>query len=212
MHTENPITANQFLDVIDHLRSGEEVLIHVGSYHQGEAFDEDVILYLEREYDNERKNYPADPPAFEAAAALWAARIVYTASHLLLDRSALPEDIPALLPGFSADITASAFVSADLCLRFLPAITTQAKNIDPDDSLIKLLEDILQSWHYSAIGYFTEIGNLDFEMITSDRCLAQLYTDRIIERKAEVFVSHGLLADRIKGSLGAYQDQFWPQL
>lgn len=203
---------SNFLDVINHLRTEEEILIHSSSFKESEEADRDITLYLEQAYNNEVLNYPDDPPAYHEAAALWGAKTVYIASNLLLNRNDLPENLPTLIRPFEGENTEGAILSIDLCLRFLPEIVSQAKKIDPEDPMIEILESQLKTWHYSAIGYFDDLTGISFDKILIDNCLSKLYLDRIIMNKARQYMENIKIAERIYGILGNHQKHFWPEL
>lgn len=185
---------------IQHLRHQEEILLH-GLL--GPALKEDtkeLAAFLAGEYAAESLNYPHTPPPFDPEAALWGAKTLYTAAQLLLNRQHEEEELPALLPPFSQSIAEGAILSADLTLRFLPAIIAQLHRIDPDDALIPILEEILITWHYSGIGHALPIEKLNFEPLSGMFCLRQLYIDRVIEMKNQALAEHIALREGVKAS------------
>jgi hypothetical protein len=99
-------------------------------------------------------------------------------------------------------------LSADLCLRMLPAVATNMSAIDADDPLIAILEKYLKQFHYSGIGHLTGTEGVDFSLIGNNACLAQLYTDRIIERKDKLFAKRPEIALTLSASLGNYKQYF----
>ena len=118
-------------------------------------------------------------------------------------------DLPKLLLPFSGEKTASAMLSADLTLRFLPNLIQHLQNIDADDPLIDILQKILDTWHYSSIG-FTKIDiSTNMEPIMSNPCLLQLYANRIIQKKDKHRAQIPVLLPIIKANLGWYQKDFW---
>ena len=109
-------------------------------------------------------------------------------------------------------IQPSQILSADLTLRFLPIVLQQADDIDPEDPLIELIEQVLTLWHYSSIGYLLKEEDLDFESILKNPCLLQLYTNRVIEKKADDLAQKPQLQKHIKASLGDYKELLWREL
>ena len=198
--------------MIETLRKNEAVIL----YGQFSSIDDDEkkkgVEFLETEYKLEKNEYPFRSPDFNPTAALWSAEIIYKVAQLILYREHKSEELTHLLPPFAGELTDSAMLSADLCLRFLPEMLEQLKLIDSQDSLIVLLEGYLHQWHYSGIGATTEIEELDFSIITSNACLFQLYCNRIIDKKQLNFANHPQMSERIKASLGIYHQTFWKEL
>ena len=189
------------LFTIQHLRRQEEILLHGLLEPALKEDTKELAAFLADEYAAESFGYPHTPPLFDAAAALWGAKTLYTAAQLLLNRQHGEADLPALLSPFSDPLTESAILSADLSLRFLPPIIAQLQRIDPDDALIPILENILITWHYSGIGHSLPIEKLNFEPLSGMFCLRQLYIDRVIELKNQALAAHKALSESVKTSL-----------
>ncbi len=200
---------NYFLDTLRHLRMYEEVMLYNNLLHATEQQEQEALAYLKEAYQEESVTYPFQAPAFNGPAAIWAARLVYTAAQLLLHRKAQPAEIKELLPAFPHPITAAALLSADLSLRFLPSIIRQLKAMDPDDPLAPLLEDHLLRWHYSGVNYPLATDRLQLEEIVQDKCLLQLYLDRVIEHRNLALARHPLLIQGIHASLGMFAAVYW---
>jgi len=198
-----------FLKVITRLRLVEEILLlgHVLTIPAPEA--EEVKAFLLYEYEREQLDYPYVVPAFDEAAALWAAQTIYMAAQLILYRQDEPEELEKLLPLYKGAQTESAILSADLCLRFLPNMIYQLTLIDPADPLVALLEKIIHQWHYSGINYNLNIEALDFKLIQSNDCLRQLYLNRIIEYKNKKLAKHDQWLDGVKASLSIFSKEYW---
>jgi hypothetical protein len=201
--------ANFFLQTIEHLRHYEEVVLYGNLLHVESAHENEVAAHLEKEYRRESLHYPFEAPPFDPAAALWAAKTVYTASQLMLHRQNKPADLDAFFPAYPGTPTPGAVLSADLTLRFTPDILVNLKLMDPEDRLSDLLESHLNTWHYSAIGYKWESGELDFSVITSNPCLFQLYADRVVERKDIRLARHPSLINTVSASLGLHAKTWW---
>lgn len=194
---------------IVHLRRNEEILLYGNLSPISEEDEREVADYLLAEYEGEQLNYPFNAPEFDKGAALWGARTVYIAAQLLLHRQNKDQDLPLLLPDFKHEMTPSAILSADLLLRFLPDILDQLKVIDPDDVLIVLLDGILNKWHYSA-GYYTlDYDEIDFRVLEQDKCLMQLYLDRIIRNRNLTLAHHSFFMSRIASDLGMFASLLW---
>ncbi|HEX8015376.1 MAG TPA: hypothetical protein VF465_09085 [Flavobacterium sp.] len=205
-------TETPFLDTIYHLRTIEQIILtdKFRTISKGEEID--CISFLETEYEREILEYPGNTPDFNADAALWAAKTIYFAAQLLLYREHTISDLNVLLPDFSGKENASAALSADLCLRFLPQILEEMKRIDADDPVIPILEKQLYQFHYSAIGFEIEIEKIDFNTVASNDCLQQLYIDRIVQRKAIKFTESDFIKKQLEIGFGDYKKIFWTQL
>lgn len=200
-----------FLQMIKHLRECEEVLLYEKVMSWENTEEQELIDFLSLEYQNESLNYPDQIPEFNLHAALWAAKTIYLAAQLILYRDQKENDLGQLFSDFEGDLDASAILSADLCLRFLPDMLFQLKVIDSQDGLIELLETIAYKWHYSAMRYPLEVERLSFEWMNSDTCLRQLYVNRIIEYKKLKLAEHPACYDAVKASLGIHGEQLWKE-
>lgn len=203
---------NNFLETIVHLRQEEHLVIHDDLLKTTKAEDEDVLLFLEQEYENESLNYPFIAPSFNKEAALWASKIVYYAALLLLYRKDTKKDLNSLFLDFNEAIDASAILSADLCLRFLPQINAELKHIDKEDSLAFILDKILNSWHYSAIHNDSTPPEIDFKLFFKNDCLRQLYLNRIVEGKIIQWAEIPHINTLLHNSFGYYKNHFWNTL
>lgn len=205
----NTLTAHCFLDTIYYLRNEEALLLH-SRLAPGSAEEEALVGdFLDLEYANECLDYPGTAPDYDKAAALWGARTLYVAAQLLLYREHRNDELPALLPPYQGPLTPGAVLSADLCLRFLPDVLQQVKQIDVNDSLAVLLEKHLVQWHYSGVGYPLDEGQLNMHMVSSNVCLQLLYVNRIIHRKHRKLALLPVLQPLVKAAMGHYSSDFW---
>ena len=145
------MTKYYFLNTIQTLRKQEEAVLYEKLLPISEQEKKEAADFLYQEYQQEALEYPYQVPEFDVFAALWAADFLYTALQLVLHREQKEQDLVQLLPDFPNEITPSAILSADLCLRFLPDVIIQLKLIDSEDALIEILEKQLTLWHYSGI-------------------------------------------------------------
>ncbi len=201
-----------FLPVIERLRREEELVLYGNILLPVEGEKEAVTRLLQQEYEREAIGYPYTPPAFNGSAALWAAETVYTAAQLILYREHKPGDLGSLFAPYNGETGAAAILSADLCLRFLPELHTRLKLIDPEDQLLKLLEQILATWHYSGIALVQPVEQLDNSILLADPCLRQLYVNRIITCKRTPLAQHAAWKDQVQGNLGIFAPVFWKEL
>lgn len=201
--------SHYFYETIFQLRTNEEIILYDKLIYFKDDDESLVKEFLQIEFDVESINHPFSSPKYNAEAAIWAAKIVYTACQILLYRVHKTTELTALLPLFHQPITSESILSADLCLRFLPQILADAKRIDPEDPLIPHLESILIQWHYSGIGIELDLENLNFDSIFGNPCLEQLYLDRVIEKKDRKRVQLPQLHEKIRATLGNYAEIFW---
>ncbi|NJO02201.1 MAG: hypothetical protein HC880_11380 [Bacteroidia bacterium] len=197
----------RFLQMIRHLREHEEVMLYGHLISPSEEAEQEVANYLAAEYHREVWDYPFTAPPFDAQAAGWAACTLYMAAQLMLYRESTPPSLP-----YSSEIHAGAILSADLCLRFLPPILQHLQGMDPEDPLIDQLTTHLRIWHYSGISYALSPEGLDFEAITRDACLCQLYINRIIAHKRLPLALHPAMVAGVRASLGNFSHEFWAEL
>ncbi|GGA89068.1 hypothetical protein [Puia dinghuensis] len=204
---------NHFLDTIRHLRNHEEMVIYDRFTPNNKKADEEgVTEFLRMQYERESLEYPGVPPAFEREAACWSARIVYTAAQFLLFREKEVAGVREHLPPYAGVVTPGAILSADVCLRFLPGVIEKAKELNPEDWLIVILEQHLRVWHYSGIGYPLDPTVLAWEVMAADDCVRQLYVDRVIARKVKALAELPVLRRDVDAALGDWGGYFWKEL
>ncbi len=195
--------------MIQSLREDEEVLLYNNILKIEEDEASKVVEFLELEYATEVLNYPYKTIEFDSEAALWAAKTVYVAAQLILYRENKEIDLEILLPKYKLELTASAIVSSDLCLRFLPDMIVQLRMIDPEDLLIEVLDNILLQCHYSGISYELEVEKLNFTAIEANKCLHQLYANRIANYRKLRLAEHPVFNELISANLGIYGNELW---
>lgn len=203
---------NIFLEMIVNLRQNEAVLLSGKMNTISTEEEKEVAHFLLNEYKNEVIDYPFIAPEFNREAALWAAKIIYIGSNLMLYREQKEEEITAMLPPFDNEINASAMLSADLILRFLPHIIANLKLIDIEDTLIEILENHLLQWHYSAIEILKNVDEINFISVSENNCLHQLYCNRIMITKNIILAKHPLFQETIKANMGLFANEFWKEL
>jgi len=206
------IKPNNFLETISYLRQEEHLVIHDNVLKTTQKEDEDIILFLEIEYENESLNFPFKPPKFNSKAGLWASKITYYAALLLLHRGNTKKDLSVLFPNFDDTINESAILSADLCLRFLPQINFELQRIDANDPLVPILNNILANWHYSAVNNESKPPEKALPKAYENKCVLQLFLDRIVEKKAIHWAETPFINTILNKHLGYYKDVFWRTL
>lgn len=197
-----------FLTFIQELRF-ETVHLSYQWYKVDAKEQQQAITYLLHYHRQESLNHPYQVPDFDAPAAIWGALFLYHAAQAILNRQATLENITPLFNAYQGPKTPAAILSVDLSLRFLADLLDKLKTINPDDGLILLLEQQLEQWPYSAVGY--SIQQFPAQEL-NDPCLRQLYADRIIAKKDTRLLTIPLLLKTVRASLGAHQQKIWPDL
>jgi hypothetical protein len=137
---------------------------------------------------------------------------VYFAAQLFLYREHKIEELKTILPKYEGTMNASAMLSADICLRFLPQINDELRIVDADDPVVGIFSDYLLQFHYSAIGFDVKRDEINATTIFSDDCLQQLYLDRIVERKDILLAGIPEIKAALLNGFGDYQKVFWKEL
>jgi hypothetical protein len=201
-----------FLETIYHLRTIEQVILYNKLMVISKKEEQETLDFLETEYEKEQLNYPYTAPSFNPKAAMWACKTVYFSAQLLLYRENKVSELKTILPNYPHVIDASAILSADICLRFLPQVLIELKKIDTEDAIIPILESHLQTFHYSNIGFDYEIEKITLEPVFADKCLKQMYLDRVVERKAIKEAEIPIVNECLLADFGDYKKLFWRAL
>lgn len=170
---------------------------------------------LRDHYADDLRELPGAAPAFDAAAAGWAAAFLYHTVQLALVRELDETVVQAQLADFTGEITPAAIYSADLCLRYLPDLLRLAKGLAPGDALVARLRATAGQWPFSFVGTEGAEGNADGAADAEARVLAhpalrQEYVDRIIRAQDRVRAARPHLAPLVHAALGQYAATLWP--
>lgn len=103
-------------------------------------------------------------------------------------------------------------LSADLSLRFLPQIIEALQTADPEDQVIKMLEQILTEFHYSGVGSDLDLEKISWEEELKDKTYRKLYLERIVEKKAYQLAEIPYINQLLIAEFGIYKDVFWREL
>ena len=205
------ITGSHFLQTIEVLLTSGVIRLFgkLEDFEQEECAE--IAMLLEGYYEKDSLHYPHTPPRFDSEAGVLGAKILYLSAQLILYRDLTAEEAIKLFPADDLEKTPSAILSADLCLRFMPAILTKYAEMQPEDSLLPQLQQVMEKWCYSALGYHQEFIPSQWEPVFPNPCLLQLTVDRIIERRV---LSHALSEEflpYVSGALGDYGSHFWKE-
>ena len=206
-HIENP-----FLQTIQNLFHTNKLVL-TGRFHElSPEQAQQVGEFLRQIYQEEAMGYPHTGPLFHEEAALYAAKLLFYAAQLVPHRGHKAEALNRFFPTYPQPKSAAAMLSADLCLRFMPAILQYLEQIDLEDELIPILRNFLAEWHYSGLLY-DSLGetSVDWAPILANECLKRLYVDRVIEKKRIHLAEREELKPLVLSALGNYTNKFWKE-
>lgn len=167
--------------------------------------------YLASLYQHETLEYPHHAPPFDAEAALWAARLAYYSAQLIVHRQQVVSELDPFFPVFSLPYNASAFLSADLSLRFMPFFLNRLRDLDEDDALLDLVLERLAPFSYSLLGStWCPAPTPPVLEARLNPCFIRQFADRIIAYKDLQWAAIPPFHRVIKASLGAYAASAWP--
>lgn len=198
-----------FSDMIKQVRQQEDIILYGNLLTIDQLESIETVEFLRHEYEREALEYPFCAPPFDEEAALWAAKTLYISAQLILYRENRYTELSVLFHKFDGETNPSTILSADLCLRFIPDMLTQLKLIDSEDELILILEALLYLWHYSGVCYSLNTNQLNFEAITLNKCVHQLYINRIIEHKKLHLATLSVFKEHVASNLGMYSEVLW---
>lgn len=201
-----------FLDTLFLLRKEECITIFTDIQEISQKEEQDAADYFESEFEKERLEFLSDQINCDHGTAVWAAKLMYHSAQLYLIRENTAKDLNKLIPSFKGVRDISSILSADLSLRFLPQVITALQNTDPEDTLIKLLENILRQFHYSGIGFDLDLENINWEEELKDKTYRKLYLERIVENKAYKLAEIPYINQLLIAEFGMYKEIFWKEL
>ncbi len=201
-----------FLDTLFLLRKEECITIFTDLHEISKNEEQDAADYFESEFEKERLEFLSDQISFDQKTAVWAAKVLYHSAQLYLIRKDTAKDLEKLIPQFIGKRDVSSLLSADLSLRFLPQIISSLQIADPEDPLIKILENILQQFHYSGIGFDLNLEKINWEEELKDKTYRKLYLERIVEKKAYNLAEIPYINQLLMAEFGIYKEIFWREL
>lgn len=174
--------------------------------------DEDIqaaIQPLHEHYEHQKQELTGTVPAFDAAAAIWAAGFLYRAVQLVMLRDLGEEAVNKLLTPYDGVISPEAILSVDLSFRYLPNLVGLAKGLAPEDVLVKRLREAAVQWPFSSVGMKVE-GELNIEVIMNNTCVRSAYIDRIISARDIKRCNNTHVNEYIQEALGDCGHVLWP--
>lgn len=154
-------------------------------------------------------------PPFSLDAARWAAELTYRACQCLVYRELGEQAVRAAFAlACPRPLSPDTIYSADLVLRYLPDLATLARAVAERDVLVEELVALGASWPLSSIGMpqvaAERLDSGAIDMIVGDRCLKQLYIDRVIARRDESRLEHSAVLEGVREAIGLY-NALWPE-
>lgn len=161
-------------------------------------------------HEQDSAEMPANAPAFDKEAAIWAASYFYQAVQLTVNRQVTAEEIGTYLKPFPGVINIAAVYSADIVLRNLPMLMELAKGLAPGDPLLEHFKRTAITWPFSSVGIDLNERKNE-ELILSHPSLRQEYIDRIISKKDKIRATDKMIRPLIMQTTGEYTPLFWPE-
>ena len=158
-----------------------------------------TIQLLENADQIARQHAPADPPAFDRHAALWAARVMQFTCVRLVDKIEMDIELPEDLAKAEPDATsASHHWSVDLVLRSWWNLVKRSTADNQDDPLNTTLLNIASRWPLAAVGTTSPIASDRLLVVWGHPSLRHIYIDRVIQRADREKASELLVAEAIR--------------
>ncbi len=205
-------TKSPFLDTLFLLRKEECMTIFTDIQEISKKEEQDAADYFESEFEKERLEFLSDQITCDRETAVWAAKVLYHSAQLYLIRKDTSGDLEKLIPHFKGNRNVASILSADLTLRFLPQIYDALQVADSEDTLIKMLENILKQFHYSAVGCDLDLEEINWEEELKDKTYRKLYLERIVEKKDYKLAEIPYINQLLIAEFGIYKDIYWKEL
>ncbi|MCW3160008.1 hypothetical protein [Chryseobacterium oryctis] len=205
-------TKSPFLDTLFLLRKDECITIFTDIQEISKKEEEDAAEYFESEFEKERLEFLDSQLDCNQETAVWAGKVLYHSAQLYLIRKGTDKNLNTLIPQYKGTKNISSILSADLSLRFLPQIIMALQIKDPEDVLVKMLEEILLQFHYSGIGYDLNVENINWEEELENKTYRKLYLERIVEKKAYKLAGIPFINSLLMAEFGLHKDIFWREL
>lgn len=207
METQSP-----FLDTIFLLRKNECITLFSDIQMISTKEEQEAEVYFEAEFEKERLEFLSDQLTCNTTAAVWAAKVLYHSAQLYLIRENTANNLESLIPKFKGTRDISSILSADLSLRFLPEVIIALNSVDPEDPLIKMLENILTEFHYSGVGYDLDLKQVNWEEELKDKTYRKLYLERIVEKRDYQLAEIPFINKLLMAEFGMHKEAFWREL
>ena len=168
---------------------------------------DEVLRAFEAAY---RLELPGTPPAFDPAAARWAALRFFRACQFAAFRDVPAEAVAEALSGGGPEPLPSAHYSVDLVLRLLPDLVRFARSAAEKDPLVEHLLRLGREWPLSSVG-LAEVGPVGLGAVADHPALLALYVDRVIATRDVSRLADARVRDGVRRALGLHTE-LAPQL
>ncbi len=143
--------------------------------------DPDAPALLAEAYRQHALSVAGPPIAFDGPTALAAGRVLYQAGWYLLNANEPVDAARLAIP--QGPRTAARHLSADLLLRYLPAVHRRARALRPDDELAAGLANLLRRWPLSGVLADIADGPLTPTDFDGHPGLCLLYAERLAQHE-----------------------------
>lgn len=169
----------------------------------GEDWQAADMVLADAEGDH-RLNMPGSAPSFSLDDARWAAELFYRACQCAVYRDLDEQTLAQLLqvPRQGAAGPAAHY-SVDLVFQYLPSLAKFARSAAESDPLVVQLQRWASEWPLSSVG-MPGIENINIDGFAGDRCLLQLYVDRIIASGDKSRLADARVRDAMRGAIGPH--------
>lgn len=136
------------------------------------------------------------PLAFDPAVALAAAEFVRQACWFLVHRGESEDELTRRLR-MPLPHSAAQHLSADLTLRYLPAVQARAQAVAPDDPLAAILKTVLRQWPLS--GVLSSVTEAPLNPVEFDHPgLLLLYAERLAAHERPAWRPRGAALEYVR--------------
>lgn len=158
--------------------------------------DADAAPVLADAYQPYALQVAGPPIAFDRPTAVAAARVLYQAGWYLLNRN---EPVAASHLRMPADPrTAAQHLSADLLLRYLPAVHRRARALRHDDELAAALANLLRRWPLSGVTADIADEPLTPTDFNGHMGLCMLYAERLARHEKAAWLPTGRATEAVE--------------
>jgi hypothetical protein len=158
--------------------------------------DPDALPLLADAYRRHALEVAGPPIAFDGRTALAAARVLYQAGWYLLNSNEPVKAAHLRMP--AEPRTAAQHLSADLLLRYLPAVHRRARALRPNDELAAALANLLRRWPLS--GVLADIADEPLTPTDFDghAGLCMLYAERFVRHEKAAWFPTGRASEAVE--------------
>lgn len=171
--------------------------------------EKEAISFLADFYKRIQINQPYQGIPFNKDAALWGAKLMYFTAQFFLIRKHKKGELKKYLENYNKALTPDVLASADIALKFLPQLYELFLNQDSEDIILPLLEEILKTFQYSAIGSIIKLDKERELLCWDDECYKQLFIDRITEKRDYNLSNHPKITEALDIEVGNHKENLF---